>query len=146
MSENVKIVTLGKIHSAKGEIERAISHFEAALRIVSSSNWYHDQFWIHFSLALLFFRQGRFDDSHACVEDAKSQAFNSPYLVARAMQLKAAIWCEQHRLREARSEALRAADALEKLGAMTQLEDCRGLLHHIEKVMEKLATRTPGTE
>ena len=40
---------LGKIHSPKGEVEKAISHFEASLRMASSFGWYYGQFWIHCS-------------------------------------------------------------------------------------------------
>ena len=50
---------LGEIHSSKGDIEEATSYFEAALRIVSSFGWHHDQFWNHHGLAVLFFNQGR---------------------------------------------------------------------------------------
>jgi hypothetical protein len=38
------------------------------------------------------------------------------------MELQAWVWYNQHRLEEARSEALRAADIYEKLGAAKDVE------------------------
>ena len=128
---------LGEIRSSKGDTEKAISHFEAAQRIASALGWYYDQFCNHFCLAVLFFQQGRFDDSHTRVECAKSHAVNDPYLMGRAMWLQASFWYGQQRLIEVRSEALRAADAFEEVGATKNLEMCRGLLRSIEEAMEK---------
>jgi tetratricopeptide (TPR) repeat protein len=39
--------------------EKAIDYFEAALRIASSFNWFNQLFWIHRSLAVLFFHGGQ---------------------------------------------------------------------------------------
>ena len=133
---------LGEIHSSKGDTEKAIDHFKAALRIASTFGWYYDLFWNHFSLARLFFNQSRFDDSHTHVECAKSHAANDQYLMAHVMYLQADHWYKQCRLREARSEALHAANAFEKVGAMRYLEICRGLLHDIEEMMEQLPVTT----
>ena len=127
---------LGKIHSSKGEAEKAIDHFEAALRIASSLDWYGQQFWGHYCLAELFFCQGRFDDSRAQVEHAKSLVVNDMYLMGRAMDLQALFLCKQGRFGEARSEASCAIDAYEKVGAARDLEPCRDLLRGIEKEME----------
>jgi len=45
---------LGDIYRSKGEWEKAISHFEAALGIASPFNWRNELFWVHYSLAILF--------------------------------------------------------------------------------------------
>jgi len=137
---------LGHIYFSKGDVEKAISHLEAALSIASSFGWYYDQFWIHYALAELFFNQGRFDDSDAHFEHAKSHAVNDPYVMARATDLQARFWYQRNMLREAKAEALRAADAFEKVGATTDLELCRGLLCHIEEAMEKPNTSSQGTK
>jgi len=48
------------------------------------------------------------------------------------MELQARVWYNQHRLEEARSEVLRAADVFEKLGAAKDLEGCRKLLQIVQ--------------
>ena len=131
---------LGEIHSSKGGVWKAIDHFEAGLRIASSLNWHYEQFWGHYGLADLFYDQGRFDDSHAQVEHAKSHVVDDTYLTGRAMHLQAGFWRGRGRPREARLEALRAIDAYEKVGAVEDLERCRSLLRSIEKEMEGLIT------
>jgi len=62
---------------------------------------------------------------YAHVEHAKSHAVNGhdAYLRARAMRLRAGFWHNQHRFEEAKSEALRAVDAFEKLGAGDGVKD-----------------------
>jgi tetratricopeptide (TPR) repeat protein len=77
------------IYHSKGEREKAIYHFEAALGIASSFNWHDQLFWIHYSLAELFLDEGRFDDAHAHVERAKSHAVDNAYYLGRAMELQA---------------------------------------------------------
>jgi len=129
---------LGEVHSAKGEIERAVDHFEAALRIASSFCWHNAQFWNHYDLAGLFFDQGKYSDSHAHVECAKSHAANDTYLMGRAMYLQAGFLYQQDRLGEARSEALCAINAYGNVGASRDLEFCKGLLRDIEEEMEEL--------
>ena len=129
---------LGDIHSSKGEAEKAISHYDAALRIASSFNWHSEQFWNRYCLAELFSNQGRFGDSHAHIESAKLYAVNDMYLMGRAMDLQAAFWYKQRGFREARSEALCAVNAYEKAGATEDLETCRDLLRRIEEEIEKL--------
>ena len=47
------------------------------------------------------------------------------------MEMQAKVWYKQHRLEEARSEALRAADAYENLGATKDVEACTTLLREI---------------
>jgi len=131
---------LGKIHSSKGEIEKAINHFEAALRTASSLDWHFEQCWAHLSLAELFFTRGRFDDSHTHVERAKSHAVNDTYLMGCAMNFQAWFWYQQRRFRKARLEALCAANAYERVGATTDLERCRNLIRGIKEKMEKSTT------
>ena len=130
---------LGVIHSSKGETEKAINHFETALRIAASSDWHYGQFWIHYGQAQLFFNQGRSDDSQAHIEHAKLHAINDSYLLGRTMHLQGMIWCRQRRLGEARLEVLCAVNVYEKLGATTDLEVCRKHLRSIEEDMEELA-------
>jgi len=126
---------LGNIYRSKGEREKAIFHFEVALGIASSFNWHDHLFWIHDSLAQLFLDEDRFDDAHTHVEQAKSHVVNDTYFLGRAMGLQAMVWYKQGRLAEARSEASHAADVYEKLGAVQDLEDCRGFLRQIEGKM-----------
>ena len=123
---------LGNIYRSKGETEKAIHHYELALGIASSLNWRDELFWVRFDLAAFFRDEGRFDDAHAHVEQGKSHAVHSPYNLGRAMELQADIWCKQHMLEEARSEALRAVDAYKKLGAVKDVARCRGLLGNIQ--------------
>ena len=124
--------TLGKIYRSKGEIEKAIHHFEVALGIASPFNWHGRLFGIHYKLAGMFHDQGRFDDTEAHLERAKSHAVNDPYNLGCAMGLQAAAWYKQGRVGEARTEALGAIDILEKLGAAREVEDCKKLLRKIE--------------
>ena len=128
---------LGEICSSKGETEKAVNHFEAALRVATSFNWHHAQFWIHYSLAKLFSKQSRFDNSQAHVEHAKSHAVDNTYLMGEAMCLQAEVWYHQDKLGEAKLEVLRATNVYEKLGATMDLKFCRDLLCGIE---EELAT------
>ena len=137
---------LGKICYSKGEEEKAIDHYEATLKIASSLDWHYGQYWIYYSLAELFFNQGKFDDSHAHVEHAKSHAVDDTYLTGRAMDLQAVFWYQQRRLRDARSEVLYAISAYEMVGAVKDLERCRDLLRIIEEEMEEPTTSNePGS-
>ena len=131
--------TLGDIYRSKGETGKAIHHFEVALRIASSFGWHDRLFWINHSLACLFAGEGRFDDAQAHVDRAKSHVVDHAYKLGRAIELQTWVWYKQHRLEEAGSEALRAADIFEQVGATTDLEYCRGLLQHIEAKLDRLA-------
>ena len=122
---------LGNVYRSKGEREKAISHFEAALRIASSLGWHNQLFWAHFGLALLFSDEDEFGDAYAHVERAKSHAVDNTYHVGRAMELQAGLCHKHHRLEESRSEASRAADIFENLGAVKGMERCRELLRWI---------------
>jgi len=130
--------TLGDIYNSKGDTERAIHHLEISLRIASSLNLDPGLFWSHYALAEVFFMDGRFSDAHAHVEHAKSHTVNDTYLLARASELQAMFWKDQHRFEEAKSEALRALDMYEKLGAANDAEDVRYLLGEIDDTFEDM--------
>ena len=124
---------LGEIYRSNGETKKAIHHLEIALGVASSFSWQSNLFWAHYALAPLFLSEGRFDDGCAHVERAKSYAVNNPYNLGLATELQARVWLEQGRLKEARSEALRAAEVFEKLGDAEEMERCRGLLQLIQE-------------
>jgi len=123
---------LGNIYGSKGDTDKAIHHFEVALEIASPFDWDDSLFWLNYELAALFRRGGRFDDAHAHIERAKSHTANSAYNLGRAIELQAWVWCDQHRLEEAKSEILHAVDVYENLGAAKDAECCRKLLRGIE--------------
>jgi len=124
---------LGKIYQFKGKIGKAIHHLEMALEIASSFNWHDHLFWVHHNLGQLSLLQGRFDDAQSHAEHAKSHAINNTYNLGGATEQQAEVWYLRRRLKEARSEALCAADIFEKLGAVEDLERCRRLLRWIEE-------------
>ena len=125
--------TLGGVYRSKGEIGKAVHHLEVALGIATLFNWHEDLFAVHYELVGLFRDEGRFDDAQAHVEHTKSHAVNHPYYLGLATELQARIWYRQHRLEEAKSEALRAVDIFEKLGAAKDVERCRKLFQDIGK-------------
>ena len=125
--------TLGDICRDKGEVEKAVSHFETALGIASRFNFQFQQFWVHYELAHLVFRENKFDDAHTHLERAKSYAINDPYQLGRAMEEQARVWYKQRRFGEAKSEALGAISAYEKVGAAKDLEDCRRIVQRVEE-------------
>lgn len=133
---------LAEICHSKGKTEKAINHFEMAIEIASSFDWHDQLSRSHYSLAALFFDEHRPDDAHAHVERSKSHSINYPYLLGRAIHLQARFWYDQHKLEEAKSEALRAAEVYERIGATKDVEDCRGILRDVETKMEKSVT--PG--
>ena len=128
--------TLGEIYRSKGEPKKAIHHFEIALRIAVHFDWHTQLFWTHYALAWLFGDQGRFEDANAHIECAKSHTIDSAYNLGGATKIQAIIWYKQHRLEEARSEALRAIDVYEKAGATEHTEICRWLLWDIKKKLD----------
>ena len=123
---------LGDICRFKGETKKAIYHFEKALGIASSLNTVEELFWDHFGLAWVFYEVGELASAQTHAERAKSHAFNNPYHSARAMDQQAHLWNRQRRFEDAKSEALRALDAFEKLGAVDDAEDMRKLLRELE--------------
>ena len=137
---------LGVIYQSKGETEKAIHHLEVALGIASLLNQHHYLFWTHHALADLFLGEGRLDDAHAHIEQAKSHVANSAYNLGRATELQAKVWYKQGRLEEARSEAMRAAEVYEKLGAAKDLEDCRNLLRNVQNgLSDPVTSGQPGS-
>jgi len=127
---------LGDIYKLKDETEKAIHHFEVALGIASPFDWHGQLFRVHCGLASLFRDEGRFDDAHTHINRAKSHTVNSALNLGYAMEMQARIWYKQHRLEEARSEALRATDVYEKLGIADNAERCRMLLRDIERRLD----------
>jgi len=128
---------LGHICESKGEIEKAIEHFKAALGTAASFTWTDQLFWVHRDLADLFLKKDNFEDAQVHIEHAKSHSVKHTYHLGRAMQLQARLWYKQNKLGEARSEALRAADLFEKFGAVENLKYCRELIQRIEGDMDK---------
>jgi len=126
---------LGDICHDKDETEKAIHHFETALGIASSFGWNSQLFWTHYSLAWLFLDQDRPNDTNAHLENAKSRAINNPYNLALVMERQAQFLYQQRRFEQAKSNALHAADAYEKLGAARDVESCRRLLRSINSAL-----------
>ena len=131
---------LGEVYQFQGETKKAVHHFEVALGIASPFNWHDALFCGNYSLARLFRDEGRFDDANAHIECAKSHIFGRAYDLGLAMEMQAEIWYKQDRLEEARSEALLAADAYEKLGASKEVGRCRTFVQNIEKELDTPVT------
>jgi tetratricopeptide (TPR) repeat protein len=126
---------LGKIFQSKGERKEAIHHFETAIRIATPFNWHDTLFWNHFALAMLFRDEDEFDEASTHTKQAKSHAVDNALQLGRAMQMQAEVWYRQHRLEEAKSEALHALEIYEKLGAAGYASGCKSLLQKVEQVM-----------
>jgi len=124
---------LGDICQSKGDKKKAIHHFETAIAIASPLNWHDVLFWTHHALADLFLSEREFSDANTHVELAKSHTDGEAYKLARAMKLQATIWYWQSKFEDAKSEALRALEIYEKLGAAKNAEVCRELLQAIER-------------
>ena len=129
---------LGDIYRSKGETEKAIHHHEVSLATATSLGMVDQAFWVHFSLAELFSEEGRFNDAQTHVERAKSYAVNDTYNLARASRLQARLWKKQRMFEEAKSEALRALDMFEKLGATKDVGMTRRLLRLIDLALEEM--------
>ena len=79
----------------------------------------------------VFFREGRFDNAHAYIKQARPHATNDAYLLARASALQAKVWKEQDMFADVKPEASRALDVFEKLGAVGDTAHARWLLQQI---------------
>ena len=130
-------LTLGKIYRDRGEKGKALHHFETALTTASSFCWNDQLFWIHRNLAKLLLDEDNFDKAHAHVEQARSYVVDDPYMLGRGIRLQAKIYYRQHRLEDAASEALRALEIFERLGAQEDVETCKGLLRKIEQATKR---------
>ena len=124
---------LGDISHSKGEVEMAIDHYQVALTIATSLSWHDHEFWIHCRLAGLFSSQHRFNEAYAHIELAKPHA-KRPSLLGNVMVQQAGILYTQHRLEEAKSDALCAVNIFEEIGAIQDLGRCRWLLQQIEQL------------
>ena len=131
---------LGDIHTSKGRRKEAIHHLEVALGIASRFEWHDLIFWIHDSMAWLFYNQGQLDDAQAHITQARLHAIGSKYYLGRAMMGQAIIWDRQNRLEDAVSEALRAKEIYGKLGATTGIRHVKDFLQRIERAMETQGT------
>ncbi|KAF9783181.1 hypothetical protein BJ322DRAFT_1212004 [Thelephora terrestris] len=127
--------TLGLIYRDKGEKEKALDHFETALRIASHFNWQVSLFWIHYGMAELFSSKGEFGTANTHIQQAKSHAVDNTYHLGRAMQLQARLWFRQRKLEEARSEGLAALEIFERLGVEEQEGNCREFLKKTEQAI-----------
>ena len=126
--------TLGDIYSSKGQREKAIHQFEEALRIASSFNWNTPLFWIHFSLAELFFDEDESNGVHVHLEQARSHAVDDQYLLGRVTLLQAQILYQKGNLEDAKPDILLALEIFEKIGALKELEVCRTAIQNIERM------------
>ena len=133
---------LGSIYRFEDDAEKAVKHLEVARGIASSFNWIHRLYFIHYDLARVYYGKGAFDDAQVHVEHAKSYAVDRTYDLGDAMLLEAWLWYEQHRFEKARSAALCAIDALEKVGVTKALGICGALLGLIEEEMDKQAVES----
>ena len=127
---------LGLVYNSKGKKEKAIRHLESGLKIASAFNRLDLLFEIRLTLALVLFDQERFNDANAHVEQLKFDAADNLYYLGRAIQTQAAIWWQQHKLVEAKTESLRAIEIFENLGAAKDVESCEYTLQGIKKAME----------
>ena len=123
---------LGGIYFSKGEEEKAIYHFEEALKIATAFGVRRCIFlcWLH--MADLFLQVDKLDDAQVCIRQAKPYSLDSPNDQGHAVILQAMIWYGQHRSKDAVSEALHAQQIFEKLGNLEALERCKNLLELIQ--------------
>ncbi|KAF9781682.1 hypothetical protein BJ322DRAFT_1077603 [Thelephora terrestris] len=133
---------LGLIYSSRGERDKALYHFEVALGIASRFEWHYNIFWIHYSMARLFYKEDELDDAQTHITQAKLHAADDKFFLGRAMVMEAWIWFKQDRLEDATSAALCAKEIYEKLGAARGLGKVTDLLREIEEAMESRATPT----
>ena len=132
---------LGLIHGSKGEKEKAIHHFETALRIASPFNWRDVVFGTHHDLADLFLQENEFDEANAHVKQAKSHAADDPHLLGCTMFMQAHIWYRQNRLEDAKLEVSHALETFEKIGSTRNASNCRKLLQMIGGAITTKPTR-----
>ena len=127
---------LGEIYRSKGEREKAIQHFEAAIGIASPFDWNNELFWTHCSLAELFRCKGELDNAQPHIEQAKLHAGGNAYELGRVMRMQAQVWHHQGRLEEGKAEILCALETFQELGAAEELPQSRSVLEEIERAIE----------
>ncbi|KAF9781688.1 hypothetical protein BJ322DRAFT_1023058 [Thelephora terrestris] len=133
---------LGQIYGRKGEREKAVQNFEVALGIASRFEWHNTIFWIHHSMAQLFYSEDELDDAQSHITQTKLHMADDQYCLGNVMEMQGWIWYEQDRLEDAMSEALGAKVIYETLGAAKNLGNVTDLLRGIEEAMERRATPT----
>ena len=124
---------LGLTNRSKGEKEKAIRHFKAALEIASRFAWRDLLFWNHYELALLFRNENEPDAANSHIQQAKSHAGGQPYWLGYAIHLQASVWLRQRRLEDAKTEILHALEIFNNLGTKNEAQDCRALLEEVER-------------
>ena len=124
----------GKIYGSKGEVEEAIHHYDIAREIASPFNWHDILFEVHYKTAWLLLDVGGYEDiAHTLAERAKSHAVgHSEYDLGYVVLMQAFALYRQLRFERARSEALRAFDIFQGLGATNSFELCTKLLQLIQ--------------
>ena len=126
---------LGHIYWAKREREKAIHHFEKALRIASTFEWRIELSRIHYDLAGLFWKDNESNDAHSHVNQAKLYADDDLHHLGRVMELKSMILHQQHRLEDAVTEALGTLEIYQKLGASVDIVRLKGWLQWLEQLI-----------
>jgi tetratricopeptide (TPR) repeat protein len=132
---------LGNTYRSKGEMKKAIRHFETAIRIASPFNWHDQLFWIHYSITVLHRDKRQFDDANTHIKRAKSYVVDEPYKLGCAIETQANIWYRQQRLEDAKSEALSALELFENSGITSNVKTCLDLLELIERAIKARSTR-----
>ena len=117
---------LAMTYDSLKEKDKAMDHFEVALRIATPFGW-QELFSIHYNMAGMFLIEDKFDDANAHIERARPHTLDHAYLQGLAMDMQARIWYGQGRLDDARCEALRAVETFEELGGAQAVENGRGL-------------------
>ena len=131
---------LGEIYQSRGDAENAIRHYNVALGVASSFDWYDELFWVHLALVELFWVKSQFDNAHSHLEHAKSHAVHDAYFMGRTVEQQAWVWFKQCRLKEARLGAQQAVDIYGKTGAARDAERCKKLLQDIQAKLDSSLT------
>jgi hypothetical protein len=111
---------------------------------VPPPNWRDVLVWTNCDLAELFQDEGKFDDANTHLDQAKSNAVDDPYQLGFVMYMQAGVWHQQRRLEDAKSEALRAVEIFERLGAAEEVRVSRDLLQQVECTMNNRSTTSQG--
>ena len=126
-------IRFGEIHQSKGNVEKAIHHFEESLRIASVLNSRDELFETHLALVGLYLEEEKFNEAQTYAEHAKSHVGNDMPLLGCAFLVSARVLSSRNKFKEAKSEALRALAIFEKLGTTALLEEIGEFLEEIEK-------------